>query len=69
MLVLSRKMGEGININKDITIEILSVSGDRVQLGINAPKEVRIFRKELLDQTIGINQAAVNTPMVKLGLE
>lgn len=69
MLVLSRKMGEGININKDITIEILSVSGDRVQLGINAPREVRIFRKELLDQTIGINQAAVNTPMVKLGLE
>lgn len=69
MLVLSRKMGEGININKDITIEILSVSGDRVQLGINAPREVRIFRKELLDQTIGINQAAVNTQMVKLGLE
>jgi len=62
MLVLSRKPGEGITINKDIKIEILSVSGDRVQIGIDAPKEMRIYRKELLEQTIDLNKAAVSAP-------
>lgn len=67
MLVLSRKTGEGIKINQDVVIDILSIEGDRVRIGIEAPREVRIFRKELLDETIGINRAAINTPVIKLG--
>lgn len=66
MLVLSRKTGEGIKINQDVVIDILSIEGDRVRIGIEAPREVRIFRKELLDETIGINRAAINTPIIKL---
>lgn len=66
MLVLSRKTGEGITINQDITIEILSVDGDRVRIGIKAPKEIRIFRKELLEQTIDINKQACNAPAINL---
>lgn len=64
MLVLSRKAGEGITLNQDISIEILSVEGDRVRIGIKAPKEMRIYRKELLEQTIDVNRAAVNTPAI-----
>ena len=64
MLVLSRKPGEGIALNQDITIEILAIEGDRVRIGIQAPKEMRIYRKELLDQTIDINRTAIHTPPV-----
>ena len=66
MLVLSRKSGEGITIDKTIQIEILSVDGDRVRIGINAPKEMRIYRQEILEQTIDINKAASNTPAISL---
>lgn len=64
MLVLSRKTGEGITLNQDVVIEILSIEGDRVKIGIKAPKEMRIFRKELLDETVNLNRAAANTPAI-----
>jgi carbon storage regulator len=67
MLVLSRKAGEGIALNQEISIEILSIEGDRVRIGIQAPKEMRIYRKELLDQTIDVNRAAVHTPTITFG--
>ncbi|MGI5918330.1 MAG: carbon storage regulator CsrA [Christensenellales bacterium] len=68
MLVLSRKAGEGITVNQNISIEILSIEGDRVRIGIQAPKDVRIYRKELLDQTIDLNRAAVKTPNISFGV-
>ncbi len=64
MLVLSRKAGEGIALNQDISIEILAIEGDRVRIGIQAPKEMRIYRKELLEQTIDINRTAIHTPAI-----
>ncbi len=64
MLVLSRKAGEVLSIGPDITIEVVAVEGDRVRLGINAPKDTRIFRKELLDQTVDINKTAINAPTI-----
>ncbi|MFA5675340.1 MAG: carbon storage regulator CsrA [Christensenellales bacterium] len=64
MLVLSRKTGEGITLNQDVVIEILSIEGDRVKIGIKAPKEMRIFRKELLDETVDLNRAAAKTPAI-----
>ncbi|MGE5495285.1 MAG: carbon storage regulator CsrA [Burkholderiales bacterium] len=66
MLVLSRKTGEGIVLDKDITIDILSIDGDRIRIGIQAPREMRIFRKELLEETIDINRSAINAPVVVL---
>jgi len=64
MLVLSRKIGEAISIGQDVSIEIVAIEGERVRVGIQAPKEIRVFRKELLKETIAINQTAANTPMV-----
>lgn len=47
MLVLTRKTGEVIQIGDDIEIYVVSVKGDQVKLGINAPRDVEIFRKEV----------------------
>ncbi|WP_428909636.1 carbon storage regulator CsrA [Niallia sp. Krafla_26] len=47
MLVLTRKTGEAIQIGDDIEIKIVSVKGDQIKLGINAPKNVEIHRKEI----------------------
>jgi carbon storage regulator len=47
LLVLTRKTTESIQIGHDIEITILSISGDQVKIGINAPKDVEIHRKEI----------------------
>lgn len=60
MLALSRKKKEAIVINNNIEITILEVKGDQVKIGINAPKEVPIYRKEVYLQIQKENEAAVN---------
>ncbi len=47
MLVITRKPDEGITVGDNIEITVLEISKDRVKIGINAPKEVRVFRSEL----------------------
>lgn len=47
MLALSRKKGEALMINNDIEITVLEVKGEQVKLGITAPKEVPVYRKEV----------------------
>lgn len=49
MLVLSRCKGEQIVINNDVTIVVVEIRGDKVRLGIEAPKEVPVHRKEVYD--------------------
>ncbi len=49
MLVLTRKKEEAIVIGEDIEIVIVDVGEDRVRIGINAPRELKVFRKELLE--------------------
>ena len=57
MLILTRKTGQGFTIGDDIEITITEVSGDKVRVGINAPKDVKILRSEL-SQTLEQNVAA-----------
>jgi len=47
MLVLSRKKGESIVINRDTTVTVVEIRGDKVRLGIAAPKEVPVHREEV----------------------
>jgi carbon storage regulator len=47
MLVLTRKTGEAIQIGDDIEITVISIAGDKVKIGISAPKNVDIHRKEI----------------------
>jgi len=49
MLVLSRKKNESIVINDDITIVVVEIRGDKVRLGIEAPKKVPVHRREVFD--------------------
>ena len=50
MLVLSRKPGESVVIDRQITVRIIEVRGDRVRIGIEAPREVPVHRTELLER-------------------
>ena len=59
MLALSRKTGESIVIGNDIEITVLEIRGDQVKLGINAPKSVPIYRKEIYVQIQEANKEAV----------
>ena len=52
MLVLSRKKNESIVINNDITIVVVEIRGDKVRLGVEAPKEVPVHRREVYDAIV-----------------
>lgn len=56
MLALSRKLNESIVIGQDVEITVLEIKGDQVKIGINAPKSVPIFRKEIFLQIKEANQ-------------
>ncbi|HUY87622.1 MAG TPA: carbon storage regulator CsrA [Pirellulales bacterium] len=61
MLVLSRKKNESIVINNDITIVVVEIRGDKVRLGVEAPKEVPVHRREVYDAIHRANGAAEGT--------
>ena len=50
MLVLSRKLNESIVINENVVVTVLSVKGDSVRLGINAPVEIPVHRQEVYEK-------------------
>ena len=60
VLALSRKKAEAIIINNNIEVTILEVKGDQVKIGITAPKDVPIYRKEVYLQIQEANKDAVN---------
>ena len=60
VLALSRKKAEAIIINNNIEVTILEVKGDQVKIGISAPKEVPVYRKEVYLQIQEANREAVS---------
>jgi carbon storage regulator len=69
MLVLSRKKNESIVINDDITIVVVEIRGDKVRLGVEAPKEVPVHRNEVYEaiRRNQDNHAAPNTMPTETG--
>lgn len=53
MLVISRNLNETINIGEDVKIVVLSVRGNRVRIGIDAPKEIPVHRQEVFEKIHG----------------
>ncbi len=60
MLALSRKKNEALVINNNVEITILEIKGEQVKIGISAPKEVPVYRKEVYLQIQEANKAAMN---------
>ena len=66
MLVLTRKKNESIVLNDNIEITIVDVQGDQVRIGINAPKSVSIYRKEIFLEIQAENKKAANVKSINL---
>ncbi len=65
MLVLSRKKNESIVINDDISIVVVEIRGDKVRLGVEAPKEVPVHRREVYDairRSVEVHNQTDGTP-------
>ncbi|MGE8065183.1 carbon storage regulator CsrA [Pseudomonas sp. NPDC089569] len=59
MLVLTRRIGEAINIGDEIQITVLSVTGETIRLGIDAPQSVAVHRGEAYRSAQGLDQVEV----------
>jgi carbon storage regulator len=59
MLVLTRKKGQALMIGHDIELSIIDIQGDQVRIGINAPKNVTIHRKEVYEEIRKENLSAI----------
>ena len=60
MLSLTRKKGESLVLNNNIEVTLLEIRGDQVKLGIKAPKQVPVYRKEVYLQIQKENEAAAS---------
>lgn len=60
MLILSRRPGESVAIGDNIVITVVALSGNQVRLGIDAPREVRVLRQEILKAMQDENRAAAD---------
>jgi carbon storage regulator len=59
MLILSRKINESIILGDNIVVSVVDIKGDQVKIGISAPKEVKVYRKEVFEAIQNENKAAV----------
>lgn len=60
MLALSRKKGESLVLNNNVEVTVLEIRGDQVKLGVKAPREVPVYRKEVYLQIQKENEAAAS---------
>lgn len=66
MLALTRKKGEALVVNNNIEITILEIRGDQIKIGITAPKDVPIYRKEVYLQIQEENKAAISVDSAEI---
>jgi carbon storage regulator len=69
MLILSRRPGESLTIGDNIVVTVVSINGNQIRLGIEAPREVRVLRDEIYKAIREENQAAANAEEQKRRME
>ena len=62
MLILTRKVEQGIVIDGNIVVRVLAVDGERVKIGVDAPRSITVLRAELLAEVADENHAALAKP-------
>lgn len=67
MLVLTRKIGESIKINEDVKITVIDVKGKNIRLGIEAPRDTKIYREEVFLRIKQENRTAATSPDIDMG--
>ncbi|KNF09653.1 carbon storage regulator [Gottschalkia purinilytica] len=68
MLILTRKKGESLILNENIEINILDIKDGKIKIGINAPKDVSVYRKELYDSIQNENKNATLSKNIDLNI-
>lgn len=68
MLVLTRKVGEGIIIGDDVKLTVVEIKGGTVRIGIDAPKDKKIYRQELYDEIMAQNRSSTGWSLEDLSL-
>jgi len=68
MLILTRRLGEGIQIGEGITVKVVDVKGKHVKIGITAPNEVPIYREEIYQKIQTENRLSSSLSMDEFGL-
>ena len=61
MLVLTRRLNEAIQLGENIRITVVAIDADRVRIGIDAPRDLKIYRSELLQEVSDLNRAAATS--------
>lgn len=69
MLILTRKPGESVYLGDNVKITVVEIKGHQIRLGIDAPKDLRIYREEIYEQIRDENRQAADTGMISQGLE
>lgn len=65
MLVLTRKVGESIQVGDDIRLTVLSIKGQNVKMGIIAPRSVSVHREEVYDKIVAENRLAASRASIE----
>lgn len=61
MLILTRRIGETLNIGDNVQVTVMGVKGNQVRLGVNAPKEIPVHRKEIYERIKKEREAGVGS--------
>lgn len=69
MLALTRKAGQSIIIGDNIEITVVEVKGEQIRLGIKAPREISVYRKEIYDEIQSENKIAASSVLSLAGID